>query len=188
MAQNWLNADGLFQQFGTDKAIPETAGEYSFEGPNRILEILIPQATLLTLTATPLIISNTTIFPAPPTGQLYIEKAEMIVETAVTGASTLSVGFIQMDRATIPSNYSTAIINAETQANMAAIGTLEYVNPNGSTTSIPAGSTHGGGLIGVYPAAATGPYYITATGTATAFTAGAVRVRIFYRGMPPITQ
>jgi hypothetical protein len=184
MAQNWLNPDGLFVQFGTDKAIPEVAGEFSFEGPNRILEIAINQATLLTLTATPLIISNTTVFPAPPTGQLYIEKAELIVETAVTGASTLSIGFIQMDRATIPGGYSQAIINAETQAHMATVGTiLEY-----SPASIPAGSAQQGSLIGSFPATATGPYYITATGTATAFTAGAVRVRIYYRGLPPITQ
>jgi hypothetical protein len=185
MAQNWLNADGLFIQFGADKAIPETAGEFTFEGPNRIIEVLIPQTTLTSLTATPLIISNTTIFPAPPTGQLIIEKVELVVETGVTGASTLSVGLIQMDRATIPSGYSTALINAETQAHMASAGSvIEYFG----ATSIPAGGAQGGSLLGTQPANATGPYYITATGTATAFTAGAVRIRVFYRGLPPITQ
>lgn len=194
MAQNWLNKDGLFLQFGSDKATSEQAGEFALPGsPLRIVECAINLATAnggSSLNATPTIISNNLIFPAPPSGQMYIEKVELVVETPATsgGSPTLSVGLIQMDRATIPSNYSTAFINAEVLTAMAATGTLEYFNPNGSTTSIPAGSTRGGGLIGSQPANATGPYYLTATGTATAFTAGVVRVRIFYRGIGTITQ
>lgn len=192
-SQNWLNKDGLFLKFGTDKTIVEAASEYAFDGPNRIVECTFNLATVnngASINATPTIVSDNLIFPAPPTGQLYIEKVELVVETVATsgGSPTLSVGLIQMDRSTIPSNYNTAFINAEVLTALAATGTLEYVNPNGSTTSIPAGSTRGGGLIGSQPANATGPYYLTATGTATAFTAGVVRVRIFYRGIGTITQ
>lgn len=191
--QNWLNKDGLFLKFGTDKTIVEAASEYAFDGPNRIVETTINLATVnagASINATPTIISDNLIFPAPPSGQLYIEKVELIVETLATsgGSPTLSVGLIQMDRNTIPSNYSTAFINAEVFTELQATGTIEYLNPNGSTTSIPAGSTRGGGLIGSSPANATGPYYLTATGTATAFTAGIVRVRIYYRGIGTITQ
>lgn len=194
MAQNWLNKDGLFIQFGTDQTTAEAAGEFALPGsPNRIVEVAFNLATAnagASINATPTIISNNLIFPAPPTGQLYIEKVELVVETLATssGSPTLSVGLIQMDRATVPSNYNTAFINAEVLTALAATGTLEYFNPNGSTTSIPAGSTRGGGLIGTQPANATGPYYLTATGTATAFTAGIVRVRIYYRGIGVITQ
>ena len=99
MAQNWLNNDGLFIQYGTDKAIPETAGDFLSYGANRIVEVLID---LTTLTSTAAIQSNTTIFSAPPTGQFYIEKVELTVETASVGGTSFSVGLIQTDRATIP--------------------------------------------------------------------------------------
>lgn len=193
MAQNWLNKDGMFVQYGTDKTTSEQAGEYAMPGnPLRVVEVTVNLATVnggASINATPTIISNNLLFPAPPAGQLLIEKVELVVETPCTsgGSPTLSIGFIQHDRSTVPSNYNTALINAEVLTALAATGTLEYVNPNGSTTSIPAGSTRGGGLIGSAPANATGPYYLTATGTATAFTAGVVKVRIFYRGIGTIT-
>jgi len=175
MAQNWLNPDGLFQQFGTDKAVAETGGEFSFEGPNRIVEVLID---LTTLTSTAAIQSNTTIFPAPPSGQLYIEKVELTVETASASGTSFSVGLIQHDRATIPSGYSTAFVNALINASTNAVGDL---------ITMSAGSTSAGGLIGTFPANATGPYYITALSSGT-YTTGKVRVRIYFRGLPPITQ
>ncbi len=175
MAQNWLNKDGLFLQYGTDKTVPETAGEYLSYGTNRIVECLID---LTTLTSTAAIQSNTTVFSAPPTGQLYIEKVELTVETASAGGTSFSAGLIQMDRATIPSSYSTAFVNALINAS---------TNTAGDLLTLSAGSTSAGGLIGTYPAAATGPYYITALASGT-YTAGKVRMRIFYHGIGVITQ
>lgn len=175
MAQNWLNNDGLFIQYGTDKAIVETAGEYLSYGANRIIECRID---LTTLTSTAAIQSNTTVFSAPPSGQLYIEKVELTVETASTGGTTFSMGLIQMDRATIPANYSTAFVNAMAQASTAAVGDL---------ITLSAGSTSAGGLIGSSPANATGPYYITALAAGT-YTAGIIRARIYYHGIGTITQ
>lgn len=191
--QNWLNKDGLFIKYGTDQTITEYASEFAIDGSNRVVEMQINLATVnngASINATPTIISDNLIFPAPPAGQLVIEKVELFVETAATsgGSPTLSVGLIQMDRSTIPSNYNTAFINAEVLTNLAGNTTIQYFNPNGGTAGIPAGSTRGGGLIGSQPANATGPYYLTATGTATAFTAGVVRVRIYYRGVGTITQ
>lgn len=186
MAQNWLNKDGLFLQFGTDKTTAELAGEFALPGaPDRIVEFFIDLTTLSTSTAS--IVSNNLIFPAPPTGQLVISKVELSVETGATSgsSSTLKVGLIQMDRSTVPSNYDHAFINAETNANMATVGDLLlYVG----TDSIPAGSTHGGTLIGSSPANATGPYYLTAQAGTAVFTAGKVRIRVFYRGIGVITQ
>lgn len=175
MAQNWLNKDGLFLQFGADKATAETAGEFAFDGPNRVVEFTL---NLVPLTATAAIQSNNLLFPAPPAGQMYIEKIEITVETAATGGTSFSVGLIQTDRATIPTNYSTAFVNALP---------LASVNAAGQLVTISNGSTGAGGLIGSQPANATGPYYITALAAGT-FTAGVVRVRIYYHGIGTITQ
>jgi hypothetical protein len=176
MVQNWTNKDGLFIQYGTDQTTVETAGEYALPGaPNRIVEVLI---NLTTLTSTAAIQSNNVIFPAPPTGQLFIEKVELVVETASAGGTSFSVGLIQMDRATIPTNYSTAFVNALINAS---------TNTAGDSITMTAGSTSAGGLIGTQPANATGPYYITALASGT-YTGGSVRVRIYYHGIGTITQ
>jgi hypothetical protein len=59
-------------------------------GPNRVIEGLFdvtgasyPTLTLSTSAGTPTIISNTMIFPAMPAGQLFIEKIEVVCETAL---------------------------------------------------------------------------------------------------------
>lgn len=193
---NWFNKDNLPLQFGTSKANSENWGDYVTYGGNRICEGLIDLTTLTTAapaTFSVAIQSLTTLFgPAGGTSGAnsntwFIEKVELVVETAATTSSsaTLKVGLVQNDMATVPSNYDHALINAETTAAMATVGDIQvYVGAD----SVPAGSTHGGTLIGSTPAAATGPYFITAqTGTGT-FTAGKVRVRIYYRGIGTITQ
>lgn len=173
MANNWYNTDGLFIQYGTDKAIPETAGDFANLGSNRVFEVLID---LTTLTSTAAIQSNTAIFFSG-TG-FYIESVDAVAETAAAGGTSFSVGLIQADRATIPSNYSTAFINAEVTAAMTPAGKkVTYVN----------GTTNAGGLIGSSPAAATGPYYVTALAAGT-FTTGKIRVRVNYHGIGTITQ
>lgn len=190
VAGNWFNNDGLFIEFGTSKPVVTDVGDYLAYGQTRCIEIGID---LTTLTTTPAILSPTTFFP--PAGGTsgansnpwIIERVETTVEVgATTGtAATLKVGLIQDDRATTPANYAQAFINAETTAQMATAGDLlEYVGAD----SLPAGSTKGGILIGTTAAAATGPYYITASTGAGTFTAGKVRVRIFYRGTGVITK
>lgn len=41
VAGNWLDNDGRFRQYGTQKAIPEIAGDYLIYGENREIEVLI---------------------------------------------------------------------------------------------------------------------------------------------------
>jgi hypothetical protein len=173
--QNYLDPDGLFRQYGTDKAVPTTGGDFLAYGANRILEVAID---LTTLTSTAAVQANTLFMASPPAGQLYIEKVEVIVETGSVGGTSFSVGLIQQDRSTIPSNYSTAFVNALVQASTATAGVnLQLVN----------GSTSAGGLIGTQPANATGPYYISALAAGT-YTAGKVRIRVHYHGIGVITQ
>lgn len=172
--QNWLNPDGLFLQFGADKAVSETAGEFLSYGANRIIEVLID---LTTLTTTAAIQSNTLIFPDGT--NIFIEKVEAVCEVAAATGTSFSVGLIQMDRATIPANYSTAFINAEVTATFADAGDSVTYNED---------TANAGGLIGSSPASATGPYYITALSAGSAFTTGKIRVRIYYHGIGTITQ
>jgi hypothetical protein len=176
MAQNWTNKDGLFIQYGTDQTTSETAGEFALPGsPNRVVEVLID---LTTLTSTAAIQSNNVIFPAPPSGQMYIEQVDVVMETASASGTSFSVGLMQMDRATIPANYSTAFVYALINAS---------TNTAGDKITMTAGSTSAGGLIGTQPANATGPYYITALSSGT-YTTGKARVRISYHGIGTITQ
>lgn len=177
MSQNYTTKSNLFLQFGTDKAIPEQFGDYTNFGANRIIEGLL-DLTLLSTTA--IIISNTTFFPSLPTGELYIESVELIVEAAATTSTsaTLSIGLIQSDRATVPTNYGTALVNALAQT---------ALTPLATKVTLTGGSTGLGGLVGSQPAVATAPYFLTAaTGTGT-FTAGKVRVRIAYHAINPTT-
>lgn len=41
VAGNWLNQDGLYLQFGTQKAVPEVGGDYLMYGDNREIETYI---------------------------------------------------------------------------------------------------------------------------------------------------
>lgn len=176
MAQNWFNKDGLFIQYGTDKTTAEVGGDFLSYGSNRVYEVLVD---LTLLTATPLILSNTSFFGAPPTGQMYIEKVEATAEVGAATGTSFSVGLIQSDRATIPTNYNTALINAEVTATLATAGMSQTYFQN---------TTHAGGLIGTQPANATGPYYVTALSAGSTFTTGKIRVRVFYHGIGVITQ
>src|SRR6185437_9844851 len=170
---SWLDPDGLYRQFGTQKAVPEVGGDFLSYGANRLIEVRID---LTKLTSTAAIQSNTLFFPSPPSGQLYIESVEVVVETASTGGTSFSAGLIQSDRSTIPSNYSTAFVNALVNASTNAVG---------DKLTLTAGSTSAGGLIGSSPANATGPYYITALASGT-YTAGLVVLRVNYHGIGTI--
>jgi hypothetical protein len=180
--QNWTNADGLFLQFGTDKASQEVAGEFQAKGtPNRIAEVLIDLSLLNTTAA--VIVSNTTFFPA---GQnIYIEYVEAIAEVGMSTSSspTLSVGLVQDDRTTVPTNGGTAFINAAAASTLDTAGKkVTYVN----------GTSGAGGYIGVFGTQwntntptgggtnTTGGYITAKLGTATA--TGKIRVRIHYHG------
>ena len=147
VAGNWLNYDGLYLQYGTQKAVPEVGGDYIVYGSTRELEVLISlgqtvfgsptgnvsipalpssfQGTIAsqTTTANTGIVSYTTLFPLQPTAPVSI--------LASSGIYTASVG--------------------------AANGILNIVNPQmfidevSLTTLVPAGAGTGGatGLTGI---------------------------------------
>ena len=159
-------------------------GDYVNYGANRVIEGRIdltgasyPANAMSATAGTPTIVSNTMIFPAPPTGQMFIEKIELVAEVGLASGTSFNIGLIQNDRVTIPSGYGTSLISGEVTATLATAGMAQTYVQN---------TTHAGSLIGSYPAAATGPYYLTAYTSGT-YTTGIICVRIFYHGINPTT-
>lgn len=169
VAGNWFNNDGLFVQYGTAKAVPTTAGDYLSLGAWREVELTI---NLASLTASPVIQANTTIFP---TTQVFVESVQVDTEVGATGGTSFSVGLMGMDRATPLSN--TAFLSAAPIANHTTAGQL---------TNYTAGVTGAGTYVGTTINTAGGAY-ISALAAGT-YTLGTVKVRIRYRGIGTITQ
>lgn len=167
----WLNNDGLYLKFGPTKTTPAAAGDYLSYGETRDIEITISDLTTLTTTAA--IIDDNTWVPA----NVIIESVQVFADTAATsgGSATLSIGLMQNDRTTTVSD--TAFVAALAFASFDAAG---------ETTLLTTGVTGAGTKVGTTVGTTTG--YITAKYGTAAFTAGAVRIRIRYRGFGTITQ
>lgn len=196
---SYLNADGLLQQYGTQKTIPEQGGDYKAYGLTRYIEVLID---LTSLTTTAQVQSLTTFFPAGY--NVIIEKVEIYADIGATTGTSFSVGLGYFSGSTyanitthaesstsssvtttaytanlpgITSISDTAFVAALTTTNVATAG--DYVTINQTTNSSFAGAYVGAaGLI----TNTTNPCYITAKSAGSAYTTGLMRVRIFYRG------
>lgn len=165
----WLNGDGLYRKFGTDSATATTGGDFSMPGPDRIAEVDIDVADL---TTTALIVADTTFIPAG----VFIDKVELIATTAVATITSISVGLMKFDRTTTISD--TALANAVVVADL---------NAAGETKTLTGPPASGGAGAKVGTTTGSDPGYITALIAGSAGT-GIVKVRVHYRGVPPITQ
>jgi hypothetical protein len=174
---NWLDPDGRFRQYGTSKATPEVGGDYLAYGETRCIELTID---LTTLTTSPKVQSYTTFFPNST--QIFVEKVVVDVETASAGGTSFSVGTGYLTSSNTPpvatAISNTAFVNALVNAS---------TNAAGDQVSMTAGSTSAGGYIGGASGDQTHKNYITALASGT-YTAGLVKVRIYYRGVGTITQ
>lgn len=163
---SWDNNDGLRLKFGTEKTVTNTGGEYRLPGPNRVTEMLID---LTTLTTSPVIQNDVVTFPSG----MFIEEVIVDSEVAATGGTSFSLGLIGLDRTTVDSN--TKFLSAAPIADHTTAGQKKsYTN---GVTGVGAG-------IGT---AATNPGYITALAAGT-YTAGKIRVRIYWHGYTTITK
>lgn len=166
---NWLNADGLYQKYGTSKADVETAGEYKTFGSNRVIECVLD---LTTLGTSPAIISDNLRFPITQ----QIELVEVFTETAATGTgAVLNVGLIKADRST-QLDYDGLVAGLP----------LTSVDTIGEKTTLNVGSTYAGALIGT--ATTDVGAYLCADYDTAAFTAGKVRIRVQLHGYGTITN
>lgn len=193
---SWLNSDGLLLEFGTQKQNPEQGGDYLAYGTVRMLEVLID---LKSLTSTAQVQSLNTFFPAGY--NVNIENVQVSVDEASAGGASFSVGLgyfsgstyanITMRSETSTSSaigtqsnvYSlpgvttisdTAFINALTNSNTNTLGDRLDIN-------VTTNNTYVGAYVGAQSTNVTNPSYITAKASGT-YTAGLMRVRIFYRG------
>lgn len=159
---SWLNNDGLYIKYGTDKTTATKGGEYRFDGPARLVEFKL---NLVGLTEVEVIQSDAVFFPAG----VRIEKVEVVTDNVAATGVAIDIGLVKTDRTT----------EIDFQGFVSALTTAQ-MNVAGETVTLTAGNgvTGVGDLIGT-TTAFTG--YVTASRTtATAFTTGDVRVRIFY--------
>lgn len=165
---SWNNKDGLQLFFGPQKATPGTAGDYLSYGSLRLIELTID---LTTLTTTPKIQDYYTFFPT----NVFIEEIVVDDEIGATGGTSFSVGLIGNDQTTVASN--TAFLAAAPIADHTTAGQKK---------SYTTGVTGVGAYVGTTNSAVNSGY-ITALAAGT-YTAGKVKVRIYYRGIGTITQ
>lgn len=163
---SWNNDDGLYLKYGTEKAVPSTAGEYRLDGPQHMIEVGLDLTQAGASGAVAYGTDNVS-FPA----NAIIEKVEIVTKTAADSSGdsgVLNVGLIRRDRSTeIDFN---GILDAFPQASMNAIG---------ETTTLTDGSTYAGVLVGTTVGA--NPGYLSFDYDTAAFTAGYIFVRIYYR-------
>jgi hypothetical protein len=181
---SWTNSDGLYLQYGTTKATAEVGGDYLAWGQTRVAEVLVNVGTMSSAAATSSTpISNTLFFPQ---GQnLFIEKVEVVTEIATSATSgAISIGLVQDDRSTVPTNGATAFVAAATVFTTA-----------GTIVTYTAGTASAGALIGTYNSqwntntSGTNSVggYITAYQSGTSSATGQLRVRIYYHGVGTIS-
>lgn len=162
MAQTWKNADNLYIKYGTAEGTPGHAGEYEYDGPTRMVELTLDLTTVGSASA---IVEDNVYWPVGA----RLEKVDVVTITAAVGSgAVLNFGIARN------SDRSTAI---DADGFIAAIPTTS-MDTAGETTSLTAGSTYAGALIGT-----TNPTYVgilVADYDTAAFTAGLVAIRLFW--------
>lgn len=161
---NWMNSDGLYVQYGTEKATVNTGGEYVTTGGLREIELKV---TLSSLTASEVVQSDTLFIPSG----MRIQEVEVITTTAATLGTAIDLGIIRTDRTT-ELDYD-GLLAAFPIASMNAAGERTIFT---ASSTVPLSAVGTGALIGT-TLANTG--YITCSRTdGTAFGAGEILVKI----------
>lgn len=162
----WINGDGLKVLFGTDKARAQRGGEYStLVDGKHCVEVTIALASLPTVASgnSQIIVDSVTI----PNGA-QIEQVDLFVSKVMvnSGSGTLDIGLVDQD-------FSTEI---DFDGLVAALAKTA-LDGLGEYTKIVLGSTSAGALIGTK---ITNTGLIVAKANTSDFTAGVVKVRIWY--------
>ena len=164
----WHNDDELYIKYGRSEGTStHPAGQFcgSVAGEN-VAEVTID---LTLLNATETILNDVVVIPA----NAWITKVEVLTLVAAATGTAIDVGLIDQDRST-EVDYD-GILAAFATATMNAVGEVVEFREVGST---PASITTQGALVGQEVSNAG---YISASRTdATAFTAGKVKVRVYY--------
>lgn len=159
----WYNNDGLLVKYGTNESTATPAGTFpTMVSGMHVTELILNPLTALTTTNT--IQADSVVIPA----NAVFHKIEILAETLATsgGSATLDIGLSRLDRST-ELDYDGLV------AQLA----LTAIDTTGETTTLTKGSTGAGALIGTSNANAG---LLTARYNTAAFTAGKLRVRIYW--------
>jgi len=184
---SWIDNDGRVLQYGPQKTIAATAGDFLSYGETREIELTI---NLANLTTTAIVQDLNTYMPSGT--QTFIEKVVVETEVGMTvgSATAFSVGlgylttgtYVTVGNATYPpitTISDTAFVNGMLNAS---------VTTPGQQITLTTGVTAAGAYIGTSSATTTQTNYLTAKSVGGTYTGGVIKVRIFYRGFGTITQ
>lgn len=163
---SWNNPDGLYVLFGPDKARASRGGEFStlIEGKHCV-EVTIDLTALPTVASgnVQIVADNVTI----PNGA-FVEQVDVIATKAATssGSATLTVGLVRQNRTTVTD--ATGLVNAIAKTTIDTLGEYNKLI-NGSTGVGTSMNTK-----------MTTTNLITAAAGTADFTAGKVRVRVWF--------
>lgn len=159
---SWVDNTGLLWKYGTEQTTTSTGGEYRNNGGIREIEIKID---LTTLTETETIINDNIWFPSG----VVISEVEIYVDTAAATGTGIDIGLVRSSDRTTEIDFD-GIVAASLTATLT----------KGAKLNLVKGSTSVGALI-TNGTVTTNVGHITCSRTsATAFTAGVIRVRIRY--------
>lgn len=184
---SWIDGDGMVRQFGPQKTVAANAGDYLSYGDTREIEVTL---NLANLTTTATVQDLNTYFPTGT--QTFIEEVEVETDVGMTvgSATAFSVGLGYLTSGTYVTIGQNTYPPVTTISDTAFVAGMinASVTTAGQKTILTTGSTYAGAYIGSTSAATTQSNYITAKSVGGTYTAGVVKVRIRYRGLPPITQ
>lgn len=160
----WLNSDGLAVKFGTTEGTAGTSGEVGEQAGNvRILEVRIPDLTVLTTTA---VILDQNAYLGKSSRIEWVDVVNTYGATITGTGATLTVGLMKTDQTTLLS--ATGVLAAAPLTDWATAGTIKRYQ---------VGVTGAGAYLGL-PASDTAVCYLTAKYGTAAFTAGSISIRI----------
>lgn len=164
-SDNWLNPDGLNVYFGKGEALETRGGELQLTGGNHVTEVIINLATLATVASgDEQIVADNVLIP----NGAFIEKVEVFVSKETTGVNAnLDLGLVDQDRST----------ELDFNGFLAAADAFNAGTDLGTVTEYVVGTTEAGALIGTR---LTNTGIITASAETADFTAGVLRVRVFW--------
>lgn len=162
----WKNSDGLPVYLGKDEAILAKVTEYNEPGGERVLDIMVPDASVFNATDTYILSDRVSL----PIGAIITNVRVKADSTAFasSGAGTISVGTIDKDYA---SNSSTASI--------VSLASVAEMNAGGAGNSGTGVSSPGDGTL-VQGAVSTKIQFLTLSVGTAVFQAGAGGFEISY--------
>lgn len=161
----YTNADGLYWRYGVNEGTAQITGEYNSFGPRHVAEVTIDLDSLPTVASGDKQIQSDTV--TIPSGAL-IEELELITteETAGTNAN-LDIGLVDQNRST----------EIDFNGLLTAGDDFNGGTDLGKVYRYVVGTTDAGALVGTK---LTNTGLITANAETADFTAGVLKVRIFY--------